>query len=118
PTVALPDFSAIVSKVDPGVVNIRTTANIPVRTPGRGNDPYELFRWFFGPAFQPPGMPPQPQMPRQAPEERKVPRGLGSGFFLSEDGYILPNGHVVAEAADIYVTLTVGREFKAKVIGT
>ncbi|OZI24821.1 serine peptidase [Bordetella genomosp. 7] len=118
PTVALPDFSAIVSKVDPGVVNIRTTANIPVRTPGRGNDPYELFRWFFGPDFQPPGMPQQPQMPRQAPEERKVPRGLGSGFFISEDGYILTNNHVVAEAADIYVTLTDGREFKAKVIGT
>ena len=118
PTVALPDFSAIIAKADPAVVNIRTTANVPVRSPGGGSDPYELFRWFFGPDFQPPGMPPQQQMPRQAPEERKVPRGVGSGFFISEDGYILTNNHVVSEAADIYVTLTDGREFKAKVIGT
>src|SRR3546814_17921963 len=66
-------------------------------------------------------MPPQqqaPQAPRQAPEEHKVPRGVGSGFFISADGYILTNNHVVTEAADIYVTLTDGREFKAKVIGT
>jgi len=120
PTVALPDFSAIIAKADPAVVNIRTTANVPVRSPGGGTDPYELFRWFFGPDFQPPGMPPQPQQPtpRQAPEERKVPRGVGSGFFISEDGYILTNNHVVSDAADIYVTLTDGREFKAKVIGT
>ena len=117
PAVALPDFSGIIAKVDPGVVNIRTTANVPVRSPG-GTDPYELFRWFFGPDFQPPGMPPQQQMPRQAPEERKVPRGVGSGFFISEDGYILTNNHVVSDAADIYVTLTDGREFKAKVVGT
>ncbi|MBV7481968.1 DegQ family serine endoprotease [Bordetella sp. BOR01] len=118
PTVALPDFSGIIAKVDPAVVNIRTTANVPVRSPGGGNDPYELFRWFFGPDFQPPGMPPQQSAPRQAPEERKVPRGVGSGFFISEDGYILTNNHVVTEAADIYVTLTDGREFKAKVIGS
>ena len=118
PTVALPDFSGIISKVDPAVVNIRTTANVPVRSPGGGNDPYELFRWFFGPDFQPPGMPPQQQAPRQAPEERKVPRGVGSGFFISADGYILTNNHVVTDAADIFVTLTDGREFKAKVIGT
>jgi len=120
PTVALPDFSGIIAKADPAVVNIRTTATVPVRSPGGGNDPYELFRWFFGPDFQPPGMPPQPQQPqpRQAPEERKVPRGVGSGFFISDDGYILTNNHVVSDAADIYVTLTDGREFKAKVIGT
>ncbi|CAP42100.1 DegQ family serine endoprotease [Bordetella petrii] len=119
PTVALPDFSSIIAKADPAVVNIRTTATVPVRSPAGGNDPYELFRWFFGPDFQPPGMPqPQQPQPRQAPEERKVPRGVGSGFFISDDGYILTNNHVVSDAADIYVTLTDGREFKAKVIGT
>lgn len=115
---ALPDFSDIIAKVDPAVVNIRTTATVPVRSPGGSGDPYELFRWFFGPDFQGPGMPqPQPS-PHQAPEERKVPRGVGSGFFISADGYILTNNHVVSDAADIYVTLTDGREFKAKVIGT
>lgn len=117
----LPDFTSIVEKTDPSVVNIRTMATVPVRDgagPG-GNDPYEMFRWFFGPDMQPPGMPraPHPQQPQQ-PEERSVPRGLGSGFFISDDGYLLTNNHVVAEATEIFVTLTDGREFKAKVIGT
>ena len=47
-----------------------------------------------------------------------MPRGVGSGFFISEDGYILTNNHVVSDATDIFVTLTDGRELKAKVIGT
>ncbi|OZI51087.1 DegQ family serine endoprotease [Bordetella genomosp. 4] len=119
PAVVLPDFSDVIAKADPAVVNIRTTETVAVRTPGGSGDPYELFRWFFGPDFQGPGIPQQPRpTPRQAPEERKVPRGVGSGFFISADGYILTNNHVVSDAADIYVTLTDGREFKAKVIGT
>ncbi len=126
PTVTLPDFTSIVEKADPAVGNIRTTATVPGRGmgPGGGNDPYELFRWFFGPEFQPPGGGAQPgPSPRQRPqpsqpEERTVPRGVGSGFFISDDGYILTNNHVVVDATDIYVTLTDGREFKAKVIGT
>lgn len=122
PLVALPDFTGIVEKADPAVVNIRTTATVPVRGPGPGggSDPYELFRWFFGPDIQPPGGGGQVPAPRQRPqpEERTVPRGVGSGFFVSDDGYILTNNHVVVDATDIYVTLTDGREFKAKVIGT
>jgi serine protease Do len=121
PTVALPDFTGIVEKADPAVVNIRTTATVPVRGPGPGggSDPYELFRWFFGPDIQPPGggQVPAPRQ-RPQPEERTVPRGVGSGFFVSDDGFILTNNHVVVDATDIYVTLTDGREFKAKVIGT
>ena len=126
--VALPDFTAIVEHADPAVVNIRTTATVPSRRSmqGRsgapGSDPYELFRFFFGPDAQIPGPGGAPDAgPRgQAPSEgsRTVPRGLGSGFFLTQDGYILTNNHVVADAADIIVTLTDGREFKAKLIGT
>lgn len=118
--VGLPDFTRIVEKADPSVVNIRTMATVPVRDgagPG-GNDPYEMFRWFFGPDMQPPGMPQPRQQQPQQPEERSVPRGVGSGFFISDDGYLLTNNHVVAEATEIFVTLTDGREFKAKVIGT
>jgi len=114
----LPDFTEIVAQVDAAVVNIRTTATVPVRGSGRGGDPYEMFRWFFGPDFMPPGVPQQPQRPQRQPEERVVPRGVGSGFFISTDGYILTNNHVVSDATDIYVTLTDGREFKAKVIGS
>ncbi|ARP87337.1 DegQ family serine endoprotease [Bordetella genomosp. 9] len=122
PTMMVPDFSAIVEKADPAVVNIRTTATVPVRSGPQ--DPYDLFRFFFGPDFQPPGMPELPGRPRdrqpqpQQPQERTVPRGVGSGFFISADGYILTNNHVVSDATDIFVTLTDGREFKAKVIGT
>lgn len=117
----LPDFTSIVEKAEPAVVNIRTTATVPVRGgPGGGGDPYELFRWFFGPDFQPPGPAPgqRRQQPQPQPEERTVPRGVGSGFFISDDGYIMTNNHVISDAADIIVTLTDGREFKAKVIGS
>ena len=55
PGVMLPDFTSIVEKADPAVVNIRTTATVPVRGmgPGGGNDPYELFRWFSAPNSSP-----------------------------------------------------------------
>jgi serine protease Do len=129
PTVALPDFTSIVEKTDPGVVNIRTTATVTLRN-GPGSDPYELFKWFFGPNFQPPGgaepgqgqqgrpKTPQGKKSQPQPEERTVPRGVGSGFVISGDGYVLTNTHVISDATDIIVTLTDGREFKAKVIGS
>jgi serine protease Do len=124
----LPDFTAIVEKSEPAVVNIRTTAKVSSRAGGGGGggapgqDPYELFRHFFGPDFAPPGGRQAPQQAprgrRAEPEERSVPRGVGSGFFISADGHLLTNHHVVEGATDIFVTLTDGREFKAKVVGS
>jgi serine protease Do len=71
----------------------------------------EFFRRFFGVP-----MPQQPQRPdAQTPQEQ--PRGIGSGFILSSDGYILTNAHVVDDADELIVTLTDKREFKAKLIG-
>jgi serine protease Do len=127
PTLSVPDFTSIVAKTEGSVVNIRTTEAVPVRGPGMGpnsNDPYEMFRWFFGPDFVPPGMPGQGPRQRNSPmpapseKERTVPRGVGSGFIISEDGYVLTNNHVVAKANGIFVTMTSGKEFPAKVIGT
>ncbi|GGE61164.1 Do family serine endopeptidase [Paenalcaligenes hominis] len=119
PAVVLPDFSQIVEQTEKSVVNIRTTESIPVRPMrGGGNDPYDLFRWFFGPDVMPHGPGATPRGGDTAPqEERVVPRGVGSGFIISNDGYILTNNHVIADAKDIFVTLVDGKEYKAKVIG-
>ncbi|WP_322996819.1 Do family serine endopeptidase [Castellaniella sp.] len=125
----LPDFTQIVADTENSVVNIRTTETVPVgrMQGGPGGDPSDLFRWFFGPDFAPPGAAPQkpsrphaqPNQPNQAaPKERTVPRGIGSGFILSQDGYILTNNHVVDNSNGIFVTMTDGKEYKAKVIGT
>lgn len=111
----LPDFTQIVEETETAVVNIRTTETVPVRSgPGFRGDPYDLFRWFFGPDARPDRMPQQPQ----EPEEHVVPRGIGSGFVISKDGYILTNNHVVADAEDIYVTFVDGEEYTAEIIGT
>lgn len=107
----LPDFTDLVDKHGPAVVNVSTTQTV------RGNrafpqfpeldedDPmFEFFKRFI---------PRQPGMPRDFQN-----KSLGSGFIISPDGYILTNAHVVDSADEIAVKLTDKREFKAKVIGT
>ncbi|CAN0619532.1 putative periplasmic serine endoprotease DegP-like [Burkholderia multivorans] len=119
----LPDFADLVEKVGPAVVNIRTTANVPsaargVLPPGFDNgDMSEFFRRFFGiPLPQAPGNPKNAPAPEAAPDTEQN-RGVGSGFILSGDGYVMTNAHVVDDADTIYVTLTDKREFKAKLVG-
>lgn len=124
----LPDFSDLVDKVGPAVVNIRTTQ---VVAPGRGaqgganedNPLCEFFPWMCPPnrgGDGGGGRTPSPRRPSPAPvpgEGEEVPSGVGSGFILSADGYIMTNAHVVRGADDIYVKMTDKREFKAKLIG-
>ncbi|AGF48446.1 serine protease [Candidatus Kinetoplastibacterium oncopeltii TCC290E] len=113
----LPDFTSIVEKVESSVVNIRTMTNITSRESNNGfnnNDPYDFFRWFFGPQLQQP----IPIYPPQTNEEKIIPRGMGSGFFISNDGYILTNNHVIMDSTEIIVTLDDGKEFIAKIVGT
>jgi len=107
----LPDFTELVEKAGPAVVNISTaqTARAHPQMPQMPdldeNDPFfEFFRRFM------------PQNPGQTPHEFST-RSLGSGFIISADGYILTNAHVVDGADEITVRLTDKREFKAKVIG-
>ena len=113
----LPDFTELVEKVGPAVVNIRTTERARVARNGAGpeidEDMLEFFRRF--------GLPvpnqPNPRTPRQAPEGEPQQRGVGSGFVLNADGYVMTNAHVVDGADEVIVTLSDKREFKAKIIG-
>jgi serine protease Do len=128
----LPDFADLVEKVGPSVVGIRTTERVRIGANGMPQDDQDLddlFRKFFGvpmpqqPTPQGPTPSPSPSphgraQPRGNQPDREVTRGVGSGFIISQDGYILTNSHVVEGASEIYVTLTDKREFKGKVIGS
>lgn len=134
----LPDFTELVEQVGPSVVNIRTSEKIKVRTPMGGNgedddegganpfggiDPnmLEFFRRFGIPIPNTPNNPNAPKGGKKAPsgpQEIERPRGVGSGFILSADGFIMTNAHVVEGATDVLVTLTDKREFKAKIVGS
>jgi serine protease Do len=104
----LPDFSGLVAETGPAVVNISVTekaAKQPMMgggEQGEGDDPLSQFFHRF-------------QMP--TPEHAPPSHGIGSGFIVSADGYVLTNAHVVADASEVTVKLTDRREFAAKVIG-
>ena len=115
----LPDFTDLIDKVGPAVVNIRTTEKVKQAqaVPGE-DDMQDLLRRYFGiPAPRNPNPAPRGRRPAQPQQEEEVQRGVGSGFIISGDGYVLTNAHVVDGADDVLVTLTDRREFKAKVLG-
>jgi len=119
-TVQLPDFTELVERVGPAVVNIRTLERGRSTTaagPGGGEvDPSieEFFRRFGIPI---PGRPdPRRGNPPGGSDEPQQ-RGVGSGFVLSADGFVMTNAHVVDGADEVIVTLTDKREFKARIIG-
>jgi serine protease Do len=100
-------FSELAERVKPAVVNISTSKTFKGR--GRGNAPFggspfgdDFFDRFFG------------DMPRREFKQRS----LGSGFIISNDGYIFTNNHVVEQADKILVKTSDGKEYEAKVIGT
>ena len=107
----LPSFADLVEKLKPSVVNISTTGT--VRGGGRfpspfGESPFgkedpfgEFFERFFG----------------EMPQREFKQKGLGSGFIISEDGYVVTNNHVVERADDIEVVFENGEKYKAEIIG-
>jgi len=106
----LPDFTELAEKQGAAVVNISSTqvtrSSQMSPFPFDENDPaFEFFKRFIP---RPPG--------GAAPREFEN-KSLGSGFIISNDGFILTNAHVVDGADDVTVRLTDKREFKAKIIG-
>jgi serine protease Do len=100
----LPDFTVLVERQGPAVVNVVTSRSVR----GAGGEPiddplFEFFRRFI------------PTPPEPGPESRA--QGIGSGFIISEDGYVLTNAHVVADSDEVTVRLADAREFKGKIIG-
>lgn len=103
---ALPEFRDIVQKSSPAVVKIiveHTGARAGHGQPGQEQMPEYLRRFFEL---------------RGAPPSQQERMGMGSGFIISKDGYIVTNNHVVEGASSVLVRLSDRREFDAQVIGT
>lgn len=127
PAVTMPSFSSLVEKVKPAVVSIyvRSEETTPLTSwepqgddgeqgsqgqqGQQGNNPFQFF--FGSPDGQrsgPPNMQPGPH----------VVRAQGSGFFITGDGYLVTNNHVVRNAKKVEVKTTGGKTYTAKIIGT
>lgn len=115
---SLPDFTGMVEKYSPAVVNISTKQSVNLGNKRinphnfdipelDGENPFnDLLRRFFGDQLDIPDF------------IERDSKSLGSGFIISKDGYVLTNHHVVKSADEILVRLTDRREFKAKLIGS
>ncbi|MBO0904937.1 Do family serine endopeptidase [Jiella sonneratiae] len=122
----IPTFADLVEKVSPAVVSVRVDEDIKPAaddgSDGQMQNPFDNLpedhplRRFFdipgGPGFPgAPGMPHGRQLPRHAVAQ-------GSGFFISEDGYLVTNNHVVDGGSKYTVVMDDGKEYGAKLIGT
>ena len=111
----LPEFTELVQDASPAVVNISTRQKLPQREVAiQGQMPDleglpPMFREFFERNV--------PQMPRGPGGRQREAQSLGSGFIISDDGYVLTNNHVVADADEIIVRLSDRSELEAKLIG-
>ncbi|NIP31541.1 MAG: trypsin-like serine protease, partial [Candidatus Dadabacteria bacterium] len=103
----LESLSTLVKQLSPSVVNISTTnitksKSFKFDSPNQNEQFEKFFEKFFGENF---------------PEREYRNKGLGSGFIISPDGYIITNNHVVKKADEIEVILQDGDKYKADVIG-
>ncbi len=99
-------ISPTVKRLTPSVVNISTTT-VTKASPFASPYQDEYFKKFFEKFFS-----------DQMPEREFRNKGLGSGFIMSSDGYIITNNHVVRKAEEIEVILEGGKKYTAKIVGT
>ncbi len=104
-TSSLPDFVRVAEKIGPAVIKV-VAERIEKQTSFFGDEwPFEDF-WdrFFG-------------TPRRREKEYRT-QSQGTGFFITSDGYILTNNHIVENAIKVIVTSLSGNEYEAKIVGT
>ncbi|WP_441512256.1 trypsin-like peptidase domain-containing protein [Bosea sp. TAF32] len=106
----LPSFADLVDKVKPAVVSVRVKTQAAAASDEQNLDdlPPQLRRFFREPGEN--DRPNKPQ-PRQGMAQ-------GSGFFVSQDGYVVTNNHVVENAVEVQLVTDSGKTLEAKVIGT
>jgi len=105
-------FADLIEKVSPAVVHVAISGVVKSRSRGQDfnfppGSPFEDFFEQFRDRQQQPDR-----------EERSRPLGIGSGFIISADGYVVTNNHVVKDADEIVITMTDGREFTAEMVGS
>jgi serine protease Do len=131
PVQAVPSFADVIDRVKPAVVSVRVKVqNVQARADGGSN------RGSDGQQFSMPDLPPGHPLERffrqfreqqegqqrnergGRPGPRQFGQSQGSGFFISADGYLVTNNHVVANAAEVQIVMDDGRTLDAKVVGT
>ena len=106
------DFINAAEQTVNGVVSVKSYATPQTRQQTYDNYSSDPFLEFFF------GQPQRRQQPRQQQQPKQQQRGLGSGVIISEDGYIVTNNHVIADAERLEVTLNDNRNFPATVVGS
>jgi serine protease Do len=114
------DFTRVAEDVMDAVVHIKSSQTMPYAS--QGPQQYRMlpdpFRDFFGDEFYERFFSPRDRNQERQPQDPQVRVGSGSGVIINDEGYIVTNNHVIANADDIEVTLHDNRTYKAAVVGT
>jgi len=106
-------FTSIVEKTSPAVVSLKAQSTVNRESSRCYDSPFgeDPFEFWFGPRS------PRERTPQRRNQEQPI-TAMGSGFIISQDGYILTNNHMVGDTKKVEIELSDGRKFTAKIIGT